>query len=195
MNVSASFRDPALCAALLAKLSDGLQRLGRPVRFMEVCGTHTVSIFRSGLRSLLPKGLEHISGPGCPVCVTHDSEIAAVIRAASREEVIVATFGDLLRVPDPEGRSLRHAQAEGASISVVYSPMDAIRLADEHPSKTVVFPAVGFETTAPVIAGTLLAARKAGIKNFCIFKSFYHFISSCRRAIKKFTRVFFYCTQ
>ncbi len=169
MSFSALFRDQQLCSALLEKLTQGLQRLRRPARFMEVCGTHTVSIFRSGLRSLFPEGLEHISGPGCPVCVTHDSEIAALMEAAERPEVLIATFGDLLRVPDPQGRSLRHAQAEGARIQIVYSPMDALRLAAEHPSETVVFPAVGFETTAPVIAGTLLEARKAGIGNFCIF--------------------------
>ncbi len=169
MSFNVGFRDPGLCAALLEKLSEGLDKLGRTVRFMEVCGTHTVSIFRSGLRSLLPQGIEHVSGPGCPVCVTHDSEIAALIEAAARTDVIIATFGDLLRVPGPDGRSLRHAQAEGARIRVVYSPMDALRLAAEHPSETVVFPAVGFETTAPAIAGTLMEARKAGIGNFCVF--------------------------
>ncbi len=169
MSFNDRFRDPALCAALLEKLSASLGRLGRTVRFMEVCGTHTVSIFRSGLRSLLPEGIEHISGPGCPVCVTHDSEVAALIKAAERTDVVIATFGDLLRVPGPDGRSLRHAQADGARIRIVYSPMDALRLAAENPSETVAFPAVGFETTAPVIAGTLMEARKAGIGNFCVF--------------------------
>ncbi|MBP3729978.1 MAG: hydrogenase formation protein HypD [Mailhella sp.] len=169
MDFSASFRDPDLCKALLGRLSDGISRLGRPVRFMEVCGTHTVSIFRSGLRSLLPDGLEHISGPGCPVCVTHDSEIAALIRAAELPNVIIATFGDLLRVPGPDGRSLRHAQADGARIRVVYSPMDAVKIAGENPDKTVAFPSVGFETTAPVMAGTLMEARRLGLKNFCVF--------------------------
>ena len=169
MDFSAMFRDRALNAALLDALARELQRLGRPVRFMEVCGTHTVSIFRSGLRSLLPAGIEHVSGPGCPVCVTHDSEISALIRAAGQSNVIIATFGDLLRVPDPEGLSLRHAQAEGARVRVVYSPMDALRLAQENPSETVVFPSVGFETTAPAMAGTLLQAKAAGLRNFCIF--------------------------
>lgn len=168
MDISASFRDPALCRALLDKLTRELERLGRPVRFMEVCGTHTVSIFQSGLRSLLPEGLTHLSGPGCPVCVTHDSEVSAFMKAAESPNVIVATFGDLLRVPDPHGRSLKHAQAEGARIQVVYSPLDAVKLAAEHPQDTVVFPSVGFETTAPVMAGAVMAAQKMGLKNFCI---------------------------
>lgn len=168
MNLSSSFHDPALCRALLGRLERELAALGRPVRFMEVCGTHTVSIFRSGLRSLLPEGLEHLSGPGCPVCVTHDSEVAAFIRAAEKPDVIVATFGDLLRVPGPDGRSLKHAMADGARVQVVYSPLDAVKLAAERPGDTVVFPSVGFETTAPVIAGAVMAARKMGLSNFCI---------------------------
>ena len=168
MNLSSPFQDPKLCRALLDRLERELDRLGRPVRFMEVCGTHTVSIFRSGLRSLLPAGLEHLSGPGCPVCVTHDSEVAAFIRAAERPNVIVATFGDLLRVPGPDGRSLKHAMAEGARVQVVYSPLDAVKMAAEHPGDTVVFPSVGFETTAPVIAGAVMAARNMGLSNFCI---------------------------
>ena len=168
MDISSSFHDPALCRALLDRLSRELEALGRPVRFMEVCGTHTVSLFQSGLRSLLPEKLEHLSGPGCPVCVTHDAEVAAFIRAAEKPGVIVATFGDLLRVPGPDGRSLKNAMAEGARVQVVYSPLDAVKLAAEHPSDTVVFPSVGFETTAPVMAGALMAARGAGLSNFCI---------------------------
>ena len=168
MDISSAFHDPTLCRALLARLTCELEQLGRPVRFMEVCGTHTVSIFRSGLRSLLPAGLEHLSGPGCPVCVTHDSEVATFIRAAERPEVIVATFGDLLRVPGPDGRSLKHAMAEGARVQVVYSPLDAVKLAAEHPGDTVVFPSVGFETTAPVIAGAVMTAKKMGLSSFCI---------------------------
>ena len=168
MDIFSSFHDPALCRALLDRLTRDLEALGRPVRFMEVCGTHTVSIFRSGLRSLLPEGLEHLSGPGCPVCVTHDSEVDLFIRAAEKPNVIVATFGDLLRVPGPDGRSLKNAAADGARVQVVYSPLDAVKLAAEHPGDMVVFPSVGFETTAPVIAGAVMAAKKAGLSNFCI---------------------------
>ena len=168
MDFSSAFHDPALCRSLLDALSRELDACGRPVRFMEVCGTHTVSIFQSGLRSLLPAGLTHLSGPGCPVCVTHDSEIAAILEAAGRPGVIVATFGDLLRVPGPDGRSLKNALAEGARVQVVYSPLDAVKLAAAHPKETVVFPSVGFETTAPVIAGALMTARRDGVDNFCI---------------------------
>ena len=129
MDFSASFQDPELCRGLLARLEREMAAYGKPVRFMEVCGTHTVAIFQSGLRSLLPPGLTHLSGPGCPVCVTHDSEVAAFLDVAGRDKTVVATFGDLLRVPGPDGRSLKHAQADGARVQVVYSPLDAVRLA------------------------------------------------------------------
>lgn len=168
MDFSASFQDPALCKGLLARLDKELRAYGQPVRFMEVCGTHTVSIFQSGLRSLLPEGLTHLSGPGCPVCVTHDSEVAAFLDVAGRDGVMVATFGDLLRVPGPDGRSLKHAQADGARVQVVYSPLDAVRLAAEHPADQVVFLGVGFETTAPAVAGAVLAARQQGLDNFSV---------------------------
>ena len=159
----AAFADPALCRGLL----DTLRReLDGPLRFMEVCGTHTVAIFRSGLRSLLPEEIEHLSGPGCPVCVTHDREIAACIELAGREGVLVATFGDLMRVPGPGGRTLKKAKAEGAEVEVVYSPLDALALADGRKDRTVVFLGVGFETTAPTVAATVRMARERGVANF-----------------------------
>ena len=127
MSLSSPYQDPALCRALLDRLQPALD--GRELRFMEVCGTHTVSIFQSGLRSLLPKEVTHLSGPGCPVCVTHDAEVAAFLDLAGRDGVIIATFGDLLRVPGPGGRSLKHAQAQGARIKIVYSPLDALNIA------------------------------------------------------------------
>lgn len=162
------FQDPALCKNLVARLQREMTLYGKPVRFMEVCGTHTVSIFQSGLRALLPPGMTHISGPGCPVCVTHDSEVAAFVELAQRPNVIIATFGDLLRVPDPQGRSLKHAQAEGARIQVVYSPLDAVALAAAHPHDMVVFLGVGFETTAPTVAGAILAAQQQKLTNFTV---------------------------
>ena len=168
MDGMAAFQDPELCQGLLARLESLLRACGRPVRFMEVCGTHTVSIFQSGLRSLLPEGLTHLSGPGCPVCVTHDAEVGAMLELARRDGVIIATFGDLLRVPGPDGKSLKHAQAEGARVRVGYSPLDAVNLAGENPGATVIFPGVGFETTAPGVAGAVLAARERGLGNFCI---------------------------
>lgn len=162
------FSDPELCKGLLHKLEQRLNELGRPLRFMEVCGTHTVSIFRSGLRSLLPASVKHLSGPGCPVCVTHDREVAAYLELAQKNEVIIATFGDLMRVPGPNGQSLKEAQAKGARVQVVYSAHDAMQLAKNKPGDKVVFLGVGFETTAPTIAATIQMARAAQITNFYV---------------------------
>ena len=164
MNESA-FSDPELCRGLLHRLE---QELDRPLRFMEVCGTHTVAIFRSGLRSLLPEGIEHLSGPGCPVCVTHDRELAACLHLAARNDVCIATFGDLIRVPGPGGKTLQQAQEEGADIAVVYSPLDALELARQRPDRTIVFLGVGFETTAPTVAATVQMARRERIGNFTV---------------------------
>lgn len=169
MDFSHSFHDANMCKALLKKLDIKLQEYGKEIRFMEVCGTHTVSIFQSGLRSLLPSGLIHLSGPGCPVCVTHDAEVATFLQLAEKENVILVTFGDLIRVPAPDGRSLKHAQASGARVQIVYSPLDALQIAKDNPQSDVIFLGVGFETTAPAIAGTILSAKKMGINNFSVF--------------------------
>ncbi len=159
------FRDPGMCRKIL----DAMQAtLTGELRFMEVCGTHTVAIFQSGLRSLLPEEVVHLSGPGCPVCVTHESEVNAFIDLAGHEKVILATFGDLMRVPGHGGRNLKKAQADGARIKVVYSPFDTLKLAKENPDDLVVFIGVGFETTAPTIAGTMKLAREQGIDNLRI---------------------------
>jgi hydrogenase expression/formation protein HypD len=144
--------------------------LVRPVRIMEVCGTHTMSIFRHGIRSLLPDGITLLSGPGCPVCVTPASHIDAFLKAADLPQVTIATFGDLIRVPGT-GRSLAGARAGGARVEIVYSPMDALTLAQKEPERTVLFPAIGFETTAPTIAATILAAERLGISNFLIISA------------------------
>ena len=166
MNAEERGKDPVLCRTLLKRLQELLG--DRKLRFMEVCGTHTVAIFQSGLARLLPANLTHLSGPGCPVCVTHDSEVAAFLELAQKPEVILATFGDLLRVPGPEGQSLKHARANGCAISIVYSPMEALTLAEAHPEKTVVFLGIGFETTAPTVAATLLLARERKLCNFTV---------------------------
>jgi len=164
VDLFAGFRDPAIARALLEKI----RSCGRGVRFMEVCGTHTVSIFQSGLHSLLPDNIVHLTGPGCPVCVTHDAEVAAYIEAAGKDKVIIATFGDLMKVPGPGGASLKSAQAEGARVKVVYSPADALAIARENPGDTVVFIGVGFETTAPGIAATIMMAEAEGLSNFTV---------------------------
>ena len=165
MNLFDNFKDPTLCRSVLDKIRS---ELSGELRFMEVCGTHTVSIFRSGIRSLLPEGVVHLSGPGCPVCVTHDREVAAFLELAGRSDVIVATFGDLMRVPGPNKTTLKAAQADGARIKVVYSPFDALQLAVNNPDDKVVFLGVGFETTAPTVAATVKMAAEQGVHNFSV---------------------------
>ena len=133
---------------------------GPAVRIMEVCGTHTHEIFRLGIRKLLPPQVELISGPGCPVCVTPDDYMDKAIAYAKMPDVIVTTFGDMLKVPGTES-SLGQAAAEGADVRIVYSPLDSLPIAAQNPGKKVIFLAVGFETTAPTAA----AARRCACRN------------------------------
>jgi len=151
---------------LILKIEDILQA---PFKFMEVCGTHTVAIFRTGLRSLFPEFLCHISGPGCPVCVTHPSEIALGLKIAEEKGIILTVFGDMMRVPDHRGISLKELRAKGAEVEICYSPLDALKICKQNPKKEIVFWGVGFETTAPTVAATIYQAKKEGIKNFSIF--------------------------
>lgn len=141
-----------------------------PIRIMEVCGTHTVSIFRHGIRSLLPSGITLLSGPGCPVCVTSQGEIDEMVRLSLKEGVRVVSFGDMLKVPGRDG-SLRDAMALGAKVHVVYSPMDALKVAERHVDSEVVFLGIGFETTAPAIASTIKRAKEMGVANFSVYPS------------------------
>jgi hydrogenase expression/formation protein HypD len=143
------------------------QRLGHDVKLMEVCGTHTMAAFRSGLRQLLPDSVRLLSGPGCPVCVTDPSYIDAAIELACMPDVIVATFGDLVRVPGSDS-SLEQERAAGAHVRIVYSPSDALVLAKECPSKHVVFLGVGFETTAPTVAWAICRATQDNVANFSV---------------------------
>ena len=142
------------------ELAEGKKNL----RFMEVCGTHTVSIFRAGIRKILPKNIELVSGPGCPVCVTNDFFIDKAIAYAKNPEIIIATFGDMLKVPGTK-KNLAEVQAEGAEIKIIYSPLDCLEIAKKNPDKKIIFLAVGFETTSPTVAATILAAKSQGIKN------------------------------
>jgi hydrogenase expression/formation protein HypD len=142
------------------------ETLGRQINIMEVCGTHTVSIFRNGIRSILPKNLKLLSGPGCPVCVTDQGYIDIVLQLADREDCLIATYGDMVRVPGKDG-SLETKQAN-ANIKVVLSSEDALQLAKDNPGKTIVFVAVGFETTAPATAVVVKEAAAEAIENFCI---------------------------
>jgi len=140
------------------------------VRIMEVCGTHTMSIAKAGIKSMLPENVKLLSGPGCPVCVTPAREIDAVLELAMRPEVIITSYGDMLRVPGTvRGDSLQRRRALGADVRIVYSPMDALELAKERPDKEIVFLGVGFETTAPGTAAAILSAAEEGVKNFSVF--------------------------
>ena len=158
------YRDADLARPIIEKIN---RISSRPIRLMEVCGTHTVSIFRSGIRSILPDTITLLSGPGCPVCVTDQREIDTFIELAKREDVIVTTFGDLMRVPGTYS-SLQKEKAQGSDVRIVYSTMDAVELAQKHPDKKVVFLGVGFETTAPTIAAAIYTARQLGLTNFSV---------------------------
>lgn len=152
------------------KISGLMDSIGRPLRLMEVCGTHTVAIFRHGIRDILPKNITLLSGPGCPVCVTPVKDVEAAIVLSKINNVVLATFGDMMRVPGNK-QSLNDVQAEGAHIRVVYSPIDALTLASGNKEKIIVFFATGFETTSPSVAGTLFEAERAGVDNFYIYSA------------------------
>jgi hydrogenase expression/formation protein HypD len=141
---------------------------GRPLKIMEVCGGHTHTIYRHGVQDLLPPHIDLVHGPGCPVCVIPMGRIDDALSIAKTDGVIFLTFGDMLRVPGGTG-SLLEAKAEGADVRVVYSPLDALQIARGNPDRRVVFLAIGFETTAPATAVTMLRARAEGIKNFSVF--------------------------
>jgi hydrogenase expression/formation protein HypD len=153
---------------MLDELHKLTAEIKKPIKLMEVCGTHTVEIFRHGIRDVIPKSITLLSGPGCPVCVTSVHDVDASIAIAKNPGVIMATFGDMMRVPGGT-QSLLEARSEGADVRVLYSPIDALTLAQKEKDKTVVFFATGFETTSPLIAGTLAHAELAGTKNFAIY--------------------------
>jgi hydrogenase expression/formation protein HypD len=147
-------------------MSTACKTLGRQINIMEVCGTHTVSIFRNGIRSTLPKGLKLLSGPGCPVCVTDQGYIDTVLQLAERDDCLIATYGDMIRVPGKNG-SLETKQST-ANVKVILSSEDALQLAKDNPDKTIVLVAVGFETTAPATAVAVKEAEAEVIDNFCV---------------------------
>ncbi len=161
------YRDLELVKPLVEELK---QAVTSPLRIMEVCGSHTMAIFRNGLRSILPDGMELVSGPGCPVCVTSAPHMDAFIAMADRPGVRVAIFGDLFRVPGSNG-SLANASSRGAKVDIVYSPMDALEIAKQNPDELMVFLGVGFETTTPGIAATIMAAKMQNVSNFAVFST------------------------
>lgn len=161
------YRDPELARGLLDQLRSTATR---PWTIMEVCGGQTHTIVRQGIDELLPAGMRMIHGPGCPVCVTPLEAVDKAIAIADRPEVIFTSYGDMLRVPGSEG-DLLGLRARGADVRVVYTPLDAVRIAREHPERQVVFFAVGFETTAPANAMAVLHAANIGVTNFSVLVS------------------------
>jgi hydrogenase expression/formation protein HypD len=161
------YRDPEISS----KLAEEIKKASKQdIRLMEVCGTHTMSIFRNGIRNVIPETISLLSGPGCPVCVTAQSEIDAFIDISKETDTIVTTFGDLMRVPGT-GSSLQKERAEGRDIRMVYSTFDALEIAVKNPGKRVVFLGVGFETTAPTVAASILAAREMKMGNFFVYSA------------------------
>lgn len=154
---------------LVKKLAELLKdrKLKKELRIMEVCGTHTAEFFKTGVKDLFPEGLSLIDGPGCPVCVTPNAFLDLAITIARDYKVILATFGDMIKVPSSYS-SLAKEKADGMDVRIVYSPLDAVKLAADNPDREVIFLSVGFETTAPSEAIAILEAEKQGIKNFSL---------------------------
>jgi hydrogenase expression/formation protein HypD len=162
------FRDPAAARLLVQRIAELAG--SDPFAFMEVCGGHTHTIYKHGIEHLLPANVELVHGPGCPVCVIPMGRVDDGIALARRPGVIFTSFGDMMRVPGSNG-SLLEAKARGADVRMVYSPLDALKIARANPDREVVFFAVGFETTAPSTAVTLLRARELGVRNFSVFSN------------------------
>lgn len=162
----AAFKDPELARGLVESIAKLAPKSGATL--MEVCGTHTVAIARNGIRTLMPEGVKLSSGPGCPVCVTSNHDIDKVIALSRVPGVVIATFGDMTRVPGSTS-SLLAEQAAGRNIQIVYSPLDALKLAKQNPDLQVVFVGVGFETTTPLVAMAIKRAKEAGLQNFSVY--------------------------
>ncbi|MEY8563124.1 hydrogenase formation protein HypD [Eggerthellaceae bacterium 3-80] len=161
-----AFKDPALALGLVESINKLAPVEG--MTLMEVCGTHTVSIARNGIRDLMPQNTRLASGPGCPVCVTSNKDIDTIIALSRVEGVTIATFGDMTRVPGSTS-SLLEEQAQGRSVQIVYSPLDALTLAQENPQQQIVFVGVGFETTTPLVAMAIKRAAALGLENFSVY--------------------------
>lgn len=168
--MTGAFRDPALVAALVDSIRKRVDALGRPVVLMEVCGTHTMAISRSGLRDLLQGWVEFRSGPGCPVCVTAERDIDHMVALAHIPGVTVLTYGDMIRVPGSVG-TLEVARGDGADVRVVYSALDGLTAATAQPDRLFVFLGVGFETTTPGLALAVKQAARDGVTNFAAYSA------------------------
>lgn len=167
MKYSSEYRDPQLAEALVKAIAADMINYPGAITLMEVCGTHTMSIYQHGIRSLLPEKIRLVSGPGCPVCVTPIVYVDRAVAYSRQPDMIIATFGDMIRVPGSSSNLLRE-KAIGADVQIVYSPLDAVKLAENNPQKKVIFLGVGFETTAPTIAGSLLEASRIGLQNYFV---------------------------
>lgn len=165
MKYITEFRDPALAKRLVDEIH---AKSRTPARLMEFCGGHTVTIFRYGIRQLLPKHIEMVSGPGCPVCVTANAELDKAIAFAGVPGVILTTFGDMFKVPGSRS-SLQVAKADGCDVRMVYSTLDALKIARENPDRNVVFLGIGFETTAPGVAASVMQASNEGLGNYFVY--------------------------
>ncbi len=163
------YRDPQLVRGLLDRVTALAARIGHRVTLMEICGTHTHAIGRFGIRSLLPSNIRLVSGPGCPVCVTSIRDIDRALYLADRPEVVLATFGDMLRVPGTGGNSLQRLRAAGREVRIVSSALDSLALAAENPDREVIFLGIGFETTAPTVASAIGKAQWKRQGNFSVF--------------------------
>ena len=162
------FKNPKDVPLLLDRIRECSSITG-PIRLMEICGTHTMAIARSGIKSILPENVQLLSGPGCPVCVTPSNMIDMILDLSRKPGVMITSYGDLLRVPGSvRGDSLLKRRADGGNIESVYSPMDAVRIAEEQPDTEVIFLGVGFETTAPGTAACILEAASRRLKNFSV---------------------------
>jgi len=163
-DLLSAWRDPELARHLVELIE---QAADRPMKIMEVCGTHTVAIARFGLRELMPANVTLLSGPGCPVCVTANRDIDFAIEIGRLPNVVITTFGDMMKVPGSYS-SLSREKADGRDIRIIYSPLDALKIAETEPDKQVVFLGVGFETTIPTIAVTIKEAKKRGLTNYSV---------------------------
>jgi hydrogenase expression/formation protein HypD len=170
VNYQDEFRQKELVQGLAERIRRLVSGCNRTMTFMEVCGTHTMAIYRFGLRVMLPPEIRLISGPGCPVCVTPNDYLDRAIAICRLPDVITVTFGDMMRVPGSSS-SLMEERAKGADIRIVYSPLDAVAIAARNPDRKVVFLGVGFETTAPTVAGSILAAEAQGLENYFVLAS------------------------
>ncbi|TNF48528.1 hydrogenase formation protein HypD [bacterium] len=168
------FRDPGTARSLVERITQTAGQIPHEVKIMEICGSHTVAIFRTGIKSLLPPNVTLVSGPGCPVCVTAMPDMdrmIAIPKRVAEKNPIIATFGDMLRVPGT-WTSLEKEKAEGADVRIAASPLDSVQWAEENPDREVIFLGVGFETTSPTIAAVVERASKSGLRNFSVYPAF-----------------------